>query len=186
MEQIEVSPARIARFTAFATLGALGTTQELAAICLDDIAKAESEIVAEETLSLVAVTTARAAEVGLRENPAIAAAVIEPIKDLPFIYRDYLIGGAMILQEESLLDSTETIYGRLQRKQEFYDVHFSQDSFPGEVVLNDKMGLWMGRISPPGLPEMPTERLAKLDLVPILLTHLKLVLAFGRRGFTDD
>ncbi len=186
MEQLDVSPARIARFTAFATMGALGTTQELASLCLNEIVDADSEIVAEETLSLVAVTTARAAEVGLRDHPDIASAVIEPLMDLPFLYRDYLIGGAMILQqEESLLDSTETIYGRLQRKQEFYSVHFAHDTFPGEVVLKDKMGLWMGRVSPPGLPETPTERLAKLDLVPILLTHLKLVLAFGRRGFND-
>lgn len=186
MEKLEVSLTRIARFTAFATMGALGTTQELASLCLNDIDGAESELVAEETLSLVAVTTARAAEVGLRDHPDVAAAVIEPLTDLPFLYRDYLIGGAMILQQdEALLDSTESIYQRLQRKQEFYAVHFPPDSFPGEVALRDKMGLWMGRVSPPRLPEMPTERLEKLDLVPILLTHLKLVLAFGRRGFSD-
>ena len=186
MDTLEVSPARIARFTAFATMGALGTTQELASICLQNIADAESELVAEETLSLVAVTTARAAEVGLREYPSVAAAVVAPLMDLPFLYRDYLIGGAMILKQEAMLEGTENIYVRLQRKQEFYNVHFPADTFPGEVVLNDKMALWMGRVSPPGLPEMPAERLAKLDLIPILLTHLKLVLAFGRRGFEDD
>lgn len=186
MENHDVSPARIARFTAFATMGALGTTQELASLCLNDVGEADSELVAEETLSLVAITTARAAEVGLRSHPDIAEAVIEPLMDLPFLYRDYLIGGAMILKhDDALLDSTESIYQRLQRKQEFYSVHFAPDAFPGEVALRDKMGLWMGRVSPPGLPHTPTERLERLGLVPTLLTHLKLVLAFGRRGFSD-
>lgn len=186
MSNLEVSPGRIARFTAFATMGALGTTQELASLCMRDVADADSELVAEETLSLVAITTARAAEVGLREYPDVAAAVVEPLTDLPFLYRDYLIGGAMILQHDgSLLDTTESIYQRLQRKQEFYTVHFPGDTFPGEVALRDKMGLWMGRVSPPGLPETPTVRLERLDLVSVLLTHLKLVLAFGRRGFSE-
>lgn len=186
MTTSDVSPARIARFTAFATLGALGTTQELAGSSLRDVVDVDPELVAEETLSLVSVTTARAAEVGLREHSDLIQAVVEPITDLPFIYRDYLIGGAMIMsKDEALLDSTEAVYQRLQRKQEFYSVHFPGDKFPAEAVLREKMQLWMGRISPPGLPHSPTERLERLNLVPTLLTHLKLVLAFGRRGFSD-
>ena len=42
------------------------------------------------------------------------------------------------------------------------------------------MGLWMGRISPPRLPEPPMDRLHRLGGIPILLTHVKLVLAFAR------
>lgn len=186
MEQNSSPAGKLARFTAFVTLGALGTTQELAHLFLRDVKGADAEAVAEETLSLVAITTARAAEVGLRGEPELSASVVDVVVDLPFLYRDYLIGGAMMLQQDdSLLDTSEDIYKRLQRKQEFYTVHFAPSKFPAEAVLRDKMGLWMGRVSPPGLPEGPTERLERLGAVRLLLTHLKLVLAFGRRGFSD-
>ncbi|RMH53596.1 MAG: hypothetical protein D6685_15590 [Bacteroidetes bacterium] len=177
------TPERVARFIAFATLGTLGTTQDLARITLGSIDDADPELVAEETLCLVSTATARAAQVGLREAPEMAAAAVPSLYDLPFTYRDYLVGGAVITQQDpSLLDANEAVYRRLQRKQEFYAVHLPADQFPGERVLYDKMALWMGRISPPKLPESPTERLHRLDLVPTLLTHLKLVLAFARKG----
>jgi hypothetical protein len=44
------------------------------------------------------------------------------------------------------------------------------------------MELWMGRVSPPKLPETPQERLESLGLVDPTVAHLKLVLAYGRRG----
>jgi hypothetical protein len=44
------------------------------------------------------------------------------------------------------------------------------------------MELWMGRVSPPKLPETPQERLDSLGLVDPTVAHLKLVLAYGRRG----
>lgn len=177
------TPERIARFIAFATLGTLGTTQDLARITLGSIEGADPELVAEETLCLVATATARAAQVGLREAPDVAEAAVPSLHDLPFTYRDYLVGGAVITQQDpSLLDANEEVYQRLQRKQEFYTIHLPADQFPGERALHDKMALWMGRISPPKLPESPTERLGKLNLVPTLLTHLKLVLAFARKG----
>lgn len=176
-------PERAARVVAFATLGVLGTTQDLARATLQSIEGADPELVAEETLCLVATATARAAEVGLREEPAAAAAAVPSLLDLPFLYRDYLIGGAMILQEDPALAETgREVHGRLQRKREFYTIHLPPNQFPGERALTDKMELWMGRVSPPGLPESPVERLAKLDLTPTLLTHLRLVLAFGRKA----
>ena len=176
-----------ARFTAFATLGALGVTQDLARLALAGIDGADPELVAEETLCLVATATARAADVGLRSAPDVAGAAVPALLGLPFTYRDYLVGGAIIAQDDpALLDGNEEVHGRLERKQQFYAVHLPPHQFPGERALGEKMGLWMGRISPPKLPETPTERLAKLDLVPTLLTHLKLVLAFGRRGASDD
>lgn len=172
-----------AQFTAFATLGVLSATQDLARISLSSIDGADPELVAEETLCLVATSTARAAEVALRTAPAVAGVAAPALLDLPFTYRDYLVGGAIVAQaDKTLLDGNEEVHGRLQRKQQFYTAHLPPNQFPGERALGEKMGLWMGRISPPKLPETPTERLAKLDLVPTLLTHLKLVLAFGRRG----
>lgn len=173
---------RTAHFTAFATLGAITTTQDIARIALGSLQGADPELVVEETLCLVATSTARAAEVGLRALPTLNTSVVTSLIELPFIYRDYLIGGAMIAQQDtSLLQESETVYQRLQRKRAFYTTHLPPNQFPGERALNDKMGLWMGRISPPGLPESPTARLAKLDLVPTLLTHVRLVLAFARK-----
>lgn len=183
MEGNEEVLDRIARCAAFATMGVLGVTQEVAGICLADIDGADPEVVAEETLCLVATATARAAEVGLRAEPAVAAAVVPTLLDLPFIYRDYLVGGAVLArQDEGLIHASDEVYTRLQRKREFYTVHLPPNQFPGERALQDKMGLWMGRVSPPRLPDTPTARLARLDLVSTLVTHLKLVLAYGRKG----
>lgn len=174
-----------AHFTAFATLGAITTTQDLARTALGSLHGADPELVIEETLCLVATGTARAAEVGLRAQPSLSHAVASCLIELPFIYRDYLIGGAVIAQKDtSLLEASEAVYQRLQRKRSFYTMHLPAQQFPGERALNDKMALWMGRISPPGLPESPTDRLAKLDLVPTLVTHLRLVLAFARKQAT--
>ncbi len=174
---------RAARFTAFATLGALSASQDVARTALTCIEGTDPELVAEETLALVAVATARAAEVGLREETSVAAAVVPALLHLPFSYRDYLVGGALIAQQDpALVDASNEIYTRLERKRDFYAIHLPPDQFPGELALNDKMALWMGRISPPGLPDSPVERLARLDLASILLIHLRLVLAYGKRG----
>ncbi len=177
--------ARVANFIAFSTIGAIGTTQDLARAVLQSMRDADPDpdMVAEETLVLVATASARAAQVGLQDEPAIAEVAVKTLIELPFTYRDYLIGGAIIdEQDPDLLDENDEIYQRLERKQEFYSLHFPQGQFPGEHVLSDKMSLWMGRISPPGLPQTPTDRMSDLEVVDVLLTHLKLVLAFGRRG----
>ncbi len=176
-------PDRIASFMGFASLGVLTTTQDLAGALLSSVEGAEVELVAEETLTLVATATARAAAVGLRDEPVVAEAVVPALLDLPFLHRDYLVGGAMMAQQEAaLLDANEAVYQRLQRKRDFYTVHLPPGQFPGPRALADKMGLWMGRVSPPGLPETPTERLARLGLVDVLVTHCKLVLALGQKG----
>lgn len=173
---------RAGRYIAFTAPGALSTTQELAGRVLGSIEGADPELVAEETLSLVAIATARAAEVALRGAPEVARAVKPALLDLPFTYREYLVGSAMIAaRDPTLHDANEAVYGRLQRKREFYVAHLPPNQFPGERLLTDKMGLWMGRVSPPRLPESPTDRLARLDLVAPLLVHLKLTLAFGQK-----
>ncbi len=175
--------ARAADLVAFATLGLVGITNDLARAALAGIDGADPDLVAEETLCLVATATARAAEVGLQADPDLAQAVARPLLAAPFTYRDYLVGGAMIAQQDAaLLEAGTQVYERLGRKQQFYGVHLPPNQFPGERALTDKMGLWMGRISPPRLPEPPMERLQRLGCVPTLLTHLKLVLAFARRG----
>lgn len=183
MSEPDQVQGRISRFTAFTTLGVLGTTQDLARISLEFMPKADPELVAEETLCLVSTATARAAEVGLRQESVVGSAVSPTVLDLPFAYRDYLIGGAMITQRDtSLLDANEEAYQRLQEKREFYLGHFPENQFPGEEHTRNKMILWVERISPFDLSSTPAERLTKMHLLPTLMTHLKLILAFGRQG----
>ncbi len=161
-------------------------TQDLARAILESIPGADPEVVAEETLALVATATARAAEVALRDAPEIAGAARDVLLDLPFLYREYLVGGAVLAQNDpALADAHEGVRARLERKRQFYTLHLPENQFPGERALTDKMALWMGRVSGPGLPEKPDERLQKLDLVATLLIHLKLVLAYGRQGATS-
>ncbi|MEX0600000.1 MAG: hypothetical protein WD021_03430 [Rhodothermales bacterium] len=168
---------------AFSSLGVLSVTQELAGAVLSDVEGAEPDLVAEETLCLVATTTARAAAVGLRAAPEAGDPVVDVLENLPYVYRDYLLGGELLDRSDpSIADAADDVFRRLERKHEFYRVHFPENQFPGEKVLTEKMALWMGRISPPKLPEMPSERLRKLELVAPLLTHLKLVLAYCRKS----
>jgi hypothetical protein len=177
---------RVSGFTAFATVGALGLTQDLTHAVLDSIGDmdgADPELVAEETLCLVATATARAAAVGLEDEPEHAPPIVQTLLDLPFTYRDYLIGTAMVADENPELSAVgEEVRERLQGKREFYTIHLPEGQFPGPHALEDKMELWMGRVSPPKLPETPQERLESLGLVEPTVTHLKLVLAYGRRG----
>jgi hypothetical protein len=186
-ESTDASPhSRVAQITAFTTVGALGTTQDITHALLGTIGEMEGtdpELVAEETLCLVATATARAIEVGLKDEPGHAHVAHDTLLELPYTYRDYLIGSAMVAeQDKSLAEMSDAVYQRLQRKMQFYTTHLPEGQFPGPHALKDKMALWMGRVSPPKLPESPQERLEKLELVDVLLTHLKLVLAFGRRG----
>jgi len=177
---------RVAGVTAFATIGALGLTQDLTHAVLEsigDMEGADPELVAEETLCLVATATARAAAVGLEDEPDHAPSIVQTLLDLPFTYRDYLIGKAMVADNDpSLSEMADEVHERLQGKQEFYTTHLPEGQFPGPRALGDKMELWMGRVSPPKLPETPQERLESLDLVAPTVAHLKLVLAYGRRG----
>lgn len=177
---------RVAQFTSFATVGALGLTQDLTHAVLNSIGDmdgSDPELVAEETLCLVATATARAAEVGLQDEPTHAPPTVETLLDLPFTYRNYLLGKAMVAEERpELSEAAEEVHARLQGKREFYTTHLPEGQFPGPRALSDKMELWMGRVSPPKLPETPQERLQSLGLVDPTVAHLKLILAYGRRG----
>jgi len=177
---------RVAGVTAFATVGALSLTQDLTHAVLNSIGDLEGtdrELVAEETLCLVATATARAAEVGLQDEPKHEPSVVQTLLDLPFTYRDYLLGKAMVEENQpELSDVAEQVRERLRDKRHFYTTHLPEGQFPGPHALSDKMELWMGRVSPPKLAETPMERLESLGLVEPAVAHLKLVLAYGRRG----
>ena len=175
----------------FAATGAVNATQDLVRHVRAGVEGADAELVAEETLVLVAVATSRAVEVGLRSGaPAEAREQLcEALLALPFTYRDYLTGRAMLAQGEreaagAMAEDAQSTREGLERKRQFYTSHLPAGRFPGEHALSDKMALWMGRISPPKLPEMPQERLEKLELVDPLVAHLKVVLAAARRRAT--
>lgn len=179
------STDRLATFIAFATAGSIGTMQDLVRTALGAIHEAGVEpspdVVVEETLTLVSLTSARAAEVAFRAEPEIARAASHALEGLPFAYRDYLVGGAMLREDDATLaEAGQEVLPRLERKQAFYTAHFPANAFPGERALTDKMPLWMGRISPPGMPDDPTDRLHRLGCIPALLTHLRLVLGYAR------
>ncbi len=173
---------RAARVTAFASLGILSTTQDVVRTVLPTLTDAANpELVAEETLSLVATVTARAAEVGLQ---AAGAETVGPaLLEVPFLYHDYLLGAQIVAEGgEGEVAVDQSVYERLGRKLEFYGVHFPVGQFPGPRALGDKLPLWMGRISPPKLPTTPGERLGDTGVVDLVTTHLRLVLAFAQRA----
>lgn len=179
---------RLAGFMSFATLGVWTTTQELAACVVESIEGADADLVAQEALALVATATARAARFSLRERPELAASAEQALLDLPLSWRDYVVGGMMLEDasaseerpdlEDAALDAA---YRDLGRKLDFYGAHLPSGPMPGPSVLGEKMTLWMGRVSPPRLPEMPAARLERLGLVNVLSRHVRLVRAHGER-----
>ncbi|CAM3188959.1 hypothetical protein [Rhodothermus bifroesti] len=173
---------QVARLTAFATLGTLSATQALIGRVWEALEGVDPERLAEETLCLVATATARALEVGLQAASALRQAVVAALLELPLTYRDYLLGEVLLEGEDhrDLEAAGQEVYSRLERMLTFYQAHLPAGQFPGERLLAEKMALWMGRISPPGLPELPQARMERLDVVPLLHAHLRLVLMFGR------
>ncbi len=179
----------ITRTVAFCSLGALNVAQELAGAILRDIAGADPDLVAEETLCLASVVTLRAAQAGLREWPEGADAAAPALSSLPFAYRRYLTGLEMLDRNApSLADpaAMDAVDARLRRKQQFYEGQFPEAVFPGEEALVNGMEFWMGRISPPKLPETPSERLRKMGLVPALGAHLRVVGAYCRSAALSE
>lgn len=179
----------ITRIVAFCSLGALNVTQELAGAILRDIEGADPEVVAEETLCLVAVVTLRAAQAGLRESPELAAAAEPVLAALPYTYRRYLTGLDMIDRNDPSLaepGSIEAVDRRLQRKQRFYEGQFPEATFPGDEILANGMEFWMGRISPPKLPETPSVRLRKMGLAALLGAHLRVTGAYCRSAAMSE
>lgn len=167
--------------TAFATLGTLTTTQQVAAGVLSQPEGGDPELVAEETLSLVSVVSARAIEAGLRETPAASRLASVAMLQLPFLYRDYLVGEAVVGGAGDVGAASDQMHARLQRKREFYEAHLAAGVFPGERLLSDKMELWMGRVSPPKTGIHPAARLDRIQAVPQVVSHAKIVLAYCRR-----
>ena len=169
---------------AFASAAALSTTQDVVRLTLPALGPdAAPDVAAEETLVLVATVTARAAETGLQSAPAVLAAVGPALAELPLLYHDFLLGAEMVAAgAEGDVEPDQSVYERLARKADFYGVHLPVGRFPGPRALADKLPLWMGRVSPPGLPSSPDERLGSLGVADVLAAHARLVLAFAQRA----
>lgn len=175
----------LASLVAFASIGTITTAQDLAAAVLDGVPDARPDVVAEETLCLVSTAAARAAAFGLRDRAALASEGESLLLEVPFTWRDYHVAGEMLDRGATAPpDEAEAIYERLGRKMAFYTAHLAPGQLPGERMLTDKMALWMGRVSPPGLSEMPDARLARLGLVARLVLHVRLVRQFASQPGT--
>ncbi len=174
----------VARLVLFSAVGVVTTAQEVATTILTDIADADAELVAEETLTLVATATARAIEAGARGEVRRLSA--GSLVELPFVYRDYFLGSRVLEDEGSMPGNAGDMYGRLERKRAFYEAHLPPGVLPTGRLLAEKMALWMGRISPPRLPEMPQKRLARLAIVPRVESHVRVVFEFARSTATGS
>ena len=174
---------RLVRLVSLATLGTYATVQDLTRKVLSAMEGADPELVAEETMAFVSMASARALEAGMQALPEARGSISQVIEELPFIYRDYLMAGLIIRTENpEVVASGEEIHRRLKRKMEFYRLQFPTGQFPTDRLLKERMEIWMGRISPPNLPDSPGQRLQKLGLLPLLRTHLRILVAQARHA----
>lgn len=164
----------------FTGMGILSTTQEVAGSALSLMPDAGGELVAEETLTLVSVLSARICEVIAPQEAGLAASLMAT----PFLYRDWLVGAGMVETGSSQLSHEGTEIGRrLEKKTSFYAAHIQQGQAPSRSRLEHVLLLWMGRISPPRMPESPEKRLAGLPVLERLHTHSRVVAAHLKHAF---
>lgn len=138
---------------------------------------ADPELIAEESLCLAATATARAIEATSSAQSALSESVLLA----PFLYRDYLVGTAMLEAEDSSQAERGAEIGeRLERKIAFYGTHLPKATLPSGSILMNAMLLWMGRISPPGMSTGPEQRLQSSGAVECLQAHIRLTTAHIR------
>jgi hypothetical protein len=163
----------------FTSIGLVTTTQEVAASALEAMPDADPELVAEETLCLISVAAARTIQSLTGEDTSLAGAVMAA----PFLYRDYMIGSAMLAAEGSVGEAAGVEVGRrLEKKMAFYSSHLQAERAPGDAMIREKMLLWMGRISPPKMPDSPEARLERIDAADRVSRFVRLVAAHVRHG----
>lgn len=169
----------------FVVLGFVTTTQQLASIASDSMPSADPGKIFEETACLTGTATARAVSTGFDAGSGGGAPFEAAILTAPHRLAEYMNGYGMLATGTGGPDQVNEVHARLERARSFYEVHLPAGQFPDRKQLNEKMALWMGRISPRGLDELPTTRLDRLDLVKILHTHCRLVEAYVRNGVQD-
>jgi hypothetical protein len=192
---------RVAQISAFASLGSLTITQELSGRIRQLFPDFDEEVVAEETLCFVSAVTAFSigacapggvpgdAVVGndVAANTTAATsntAASSTISDLPFSYRDYVLGQLVLAPDSSVPESLSGVIGqRLDRKIAFYNSQLTGGLKPTvEKGLLNLAVLWMGRISVPGRSDSPETRVNETEVVDALLRHLTIVTSFTRHA----
>ena len=179
------------RIVSFASIGVFTTVQEVSMRAATAVDGVDADLLAEETLCLVSVATARAVAAAAASHPEIARTTAGTLLEFPWSWRDYLLGRLSLGEDATSTTATGAEVGaRIERKLAFYAVHFVEGQMPSESIVRDKMLLWMGRISPPGLPDSPESRLERSDLVAPLRDHIRLVASYvqhcmGFRAETD-
>ncbi len=191
----------------FAAAGTHVLFQDLLAGVLELIPDVDPSRVAEETLSLLAVVGARAVEEGSAGVPT-ARLIGDSVLGMPYAFRDYTLGSEMLADEMSAQGAPRNnaqgappageetdpvpnsdihtqsvqIGERLAKIQDFYEEQFPVGTSIRLPILQDKLVLWMGRISPPGLDSTPAERVTA-SRAPILLAHhARLITAYVRHA----
>ena len=171
----------VADVVAFCAVGISSTTQFLTHVAAGE-ASDDLEVIAEETLALVSRTTAQVVSFVLSDHEQLASSIIPALSELPLRYYDFILGNQMLEDiaggEDVDTDAADSAYTGLSRKMDFYTSHFPLGQYPGRKLLDEKMQLWMGRISAPGLAERPTERTVRLGVADVLSRHLHLVRSF--------
>ena len=170
---------RSAQIGTFSSLGALTVTQELSGRIRQFYPDFDEELVAEETLCFVA--SVSAFSIRSSADNAIGTGAASALDDLPYTYRDYVLGQLILADSSSVSDGLSGEIGsRLGRKLNFYHSQLSAGLRPNvETGLSSLAVLWMGRISQPGRPESPDERVKQLEVVDILLRHMTLLTSFA-------
>lgn len=178
-----------ARVVAFAAPAALTTTQDAVRAVWSSLqdgtgAGPDAALVAEETLAMVAVVTARAVGAGLRSRPDAAGAATAALVEVPLLVHDFLLGAQLVASgaEGEVAPDDGGVYDRLARKLGFYGTHLPEGGVPGPSRLRTLLPLWMGRVSPPRLPTTPDARLAATGVPEMMTLHARLVLAFAERA----
>ena len=172
-------PYQLDKLAIFAAIGIVAVTQELVRAAQARMPGLDTAVAAEETLCLAAQVTCCAVDAAV--SPP-AGPALEVLHSVPSLYHDYLLGAtALATGDRTLLRESSSFRSRLERRQAFYAAHLPAGGIPGRETLREKMELWVGRISPPGLPDAPAERLEGMAGVATLHAHVRLVQAFGRQ-----
>ena len=176
---MDAEHSQLDKLAVFAAIGIVAVTQELVRAAQACMPGLDTAVAAEETLCL-AVQVTRCAVDHAISLPAGQAS--EVLHSVPLLYHDYLLGAtALATGDRELLRQSSSFRSRLERRQAFYAAHLPAGGLPGRDTLRDKMELWIGRISPPGMAGSPAKRLEGMAGVATLEAHVRLVRAFGHQ-----
>ena len=164
----------------------MSQTQQIAQIAIETMPEANREKIFAETLCMVSTASARAAVSALPPGDASRAHVSESLLTLPLTLHAYVAGREVLEKQQASKEPPPHDTSDLEHMLTFYGTQLADTGFPDRKALRHMMILWMGRISPAGLGEHPEKRLERLELVDLLVNHVRLVEAFVRNLTRDS